>query len=169
MLPSWSTKPETIFQTVLYLTSPVWFYLTVWLWQRGRSWYAARSELAARASIEYLKRQMENPPTLVESLAYIICFLPLPFLLVFIALLLYFSPAPPSWFPRMQDVHLAHEIVSAFLNLLFFCMYALFGVLTVHGIKVISRLRHGAARYADHYRLERERRIEKLIVKFPRL
>jgi hypothetical protein len=157
-----------IFSMVLWFTSPLWFFLTAWLWQRGRSWHASRSELAARASIECLKHQMEHPPTLVESVAFIVCFLPLPFFLVFLALTLHFAPALP-FVPHMQDVYLAHEIVRTLLILLFLSMYTIFGLLTVHGIKVAFRLRHGAAHYADHYRMEREKRIEKLQRKFPQL
>jgi hypothetical protein len=169
MLPSWLTKPETIFSMVLWFTSPLWFYLLARIGQRLWSWHASRSEWAARERIQFLRYQMENPPTLVESLAYIICFLPLPFFLVFLGLTLYLSPPPPSWFPRMQDVHRVQEIGDSFFAVIFFLCYTLFGMLTVHGISVLFRLRHGAAQYADHYRLERERRIEKLIAKFPRL
>jgi hypothetical protein len=157
-----------IFAMVLWFTSPLWFFLTAWLWQRGRSWSAFQSERAAQQRIAYLKYQMEHPPTLVESVAFIICFLPLPFFLVFLALTIHFAPAFP-FVPHMQDVQLAHEITRTLLILLFISMYTIFGLLTVHGIKVAFRLRHGAVHYADHYRMEREKRIEKLKKKFPRL
>jgi hypothetical protein len=169
MLPSWLTKPEMIFAIVLWFTSPLWFFFTAWLWQRGRSWNASLSERAAQQSITYLKNQMEHPPTLAESLAFIVCFLPLPFFLVFLALTLYIMPAFPLPLPHIQDVHLAHEIVRTSLIFLFFPMYTLFGVLSVHGIQVAFRLRHGAAHYADNYRMGIQKRIDKLKKKFPQL
>lgn len=112
---------------------------------------------------------MQHPPTLAESLAFIICFLPLPLMLVFLSLTVYFLPAPPAALPHIQDPYIAHEVTRTFFILVFFPSYTLFGVLTVHGIKVAFRLRHGAARYADNYKAGIQKRIDKLKKKFPQL
>ncbi len=168
MFPDWLTKPEMIFAVVLWLTSPLWG----WFVQRARSWYASRSELSARARMEYLQQKIVRPPTLVESLAFIICFLPIPFTMAMVWPVLYFSPPPPSWLPKVQDPHTAHvgiEIVREVLFLVFFCTYTLFGVLTVHGIYVAFLLRNGAANYADNYKAGIQKRIDKLRKKYPQL
>jgi hypothetical protein len=165
MFPDWLKKPEMIFAMVLWLTSPLWG----WFVGRVRSWYAAQSESAAQSSMEYLRRKIEHPPTLVESLAIIICFLPLPITMAMVSLLLYFSPQPPPWFPRIQDPRVAHEFARTVLMVVFFSAYTLFGALTVHGIQVAFRLRNGAAHYADSYKAGIQKRIDKLKKKYPRL
>ncbi len=171
MLPSWLTKPETIFTLALYITSPAWFYLFEWVRQRIRAWNASQSERSARAFILYLQEEMEHPPTLVGSLAFIICFLPLPFMLAFLAVVLHFVRyiPPPFPMPHLQDTPLTREVVAAVLAVIFLPFYILFGLLTVHGIKVAYRLRFGAAHYADHYRMERQRKIDEIRKQFPRL
>ena len=171
MLPDWLTKPEVIFAIVLaLLISPLWTSLTRWIWRHLVSWHASRSEFAARKNIEYLQRKFEHPPTLVESLAFIICFLPLPFALAMAALTVYVLPPPPSWFPTLaDDPHMGQGVVRTFLVLVCLSSYALFGTLTVHGIQIAFRLRHGATHYADNYRAGIEKRINKLKKKFPQL
>jgi hypothetical protein len=137
MFPDWLTKPEVILAIVLYLTAPAW----VWLVGRAISWYAQRSELAAQANLEYLRRKIEHPPTLVESLAFIICLLPIPFTMAMVWPVLYFSPPPPAWFPKVQDPHTVHEgieVVRTVFFLVFFFTYTLFR--RAHGSRNLRRI-----------------------------
>jgi hypothetical protein len=167
-MADWLKKPDVILAIVLYVTAPAWVWFAGWL----KSRYESRSELAARVRMEYLQNKVEHPPTLVESLAFIICFLPLPFAMAMVWPVLYFSPPPPAWLPTVQDPRTAHvgiEIVREVLFLVFFCTYTLFGVLTVHGIYVAFLLRHGAAHYADNYKTGVQKRINKLRKKYPHL
>jgi hypothetical protein len=76
MLPDWLTKPNA---WLLMLLSTFLTLLVDGLIHRGRAWYASRSESTAKARLTYLYKMLAEPPTLLESLAWIICFLPLPF------------------------------------------------------------------------------------------
>jgi len=49
---------------------------------------------------------------------------------------------------------------------LFFITSVLFGALTAQGLFVVSRLRHGEARYAENYKAGIQGRIDKLKKKF---
>jgi hypothetical protein len=166
MLPGWFTKLESLFRTILWVFGPFfgWWVSKVIL-RRVEAWHAARSETTARASLIYLYKALENPPTLLESLAYIICFLPLPIALTSALLSTYFDP----FLRPHSDFLLPPEIGAAFVSLLSFVSYLIFGVLTVHGVTVAYRLRHGEARYSDNYKAEIQKRIDRLKKKFPGL
>lgn len=171
MLPDWFTKPESLYRTVLFLTSPLYVWLVSKAVRYARARNASRTESVARARLASLYRALENPPTLLESLAYIVCFLPLPIFVTLILVVIYF--APPSPFPSLNpDPRLAHfvqEIVGTFFFLLFFLNYLIFGVLAFHGILVAYRLRHGEARYTENYKAGIQKQIDRLKKKFPRL
>jgi hypothetical protein len=170
MLPDWFMKPESIFRTVLWLLGPflAWF-VGKFIVQRVEVWHASRTERTARARLPYLYKSKDNPPTLLSSVAYLVCFLPLPIFLTTLVLTLYFSP-PPSYPPAYTlDPHLAQSIRLNTLAILSFCIYVLFGVLTIYGIKVAYWLRHGEARYAENYRAGIQKKIDRLKKKFPQL
>jgi hypothetical protein len=166
MLPIWMTKPESIFWIALWLTSPLWTWLVGWIVRSVMSFHASRTESTARASLVYLRKSLQNPPTLLESLAYIVCALPVPIAVAMVTVTLYFFPSTP---PYPHPIPAVHVIVSFVIFIFFLCCYLVFGVLTVHGIIVAFRLRHGESRYADNYKAETQKRIDKLTKKFPRL
>jgi hypothetical protein len=165
MMPDWLAKPNAWF---LLVFSPFLTLLVEGIIRRGLAWHASRSESTAKASLTYLYRaQAEPPPTLLESLGWIICFLPLPFAIA--SLLLFMHVAPTSPGPPIIDARLAQKIGDALLAVLFICTYIVFSLLTVHGVKLAYLLRHGQARYHEHYRAGIRKRIEKIKKKFPRL
>jgi hypothetical protein len=169
MLPDWFTKPEGIFRTVLWLVSPLFTWLIgKVILRRIETWHAARTEANARISLLSLHKALDNPPTLLESVAYIVCFLPLPFFLAALFGVLYFLPHPsPSYV--YVDPHLAQEFRRSAFVVASFIIYLLFGVLAVHGFYVAYRLRHGEARYAENYKREMQARINEVKKKFPKL
>jgi len=67
------------------------------------------------------------------------------------------------------DTHLSQEIGTVLLSILFFFTYLLFSMLAVHGIRVAYHLRHGQARYHEHYREGMQKQIDKIKKKFPKL
>jgi hypothetical protein len=166
----WLTRPESLFRTLLWVLGPFfsWFIGRAIL-RRYEAWEAAQSESNARAMLAYLYKSLDNPPTLLESLAYIVCLLPIPFFIVALFLTLYFAPRP-HWVPFSPlDPDTAYQVRrTTGLVLSLFC-YTIFGVLTVHGIKTAYHLRHGQARYHANYRAGIQKRIEKLLKKFPQL
>jgi hypothetical protein len=167
----WFTRPESLFRTVLWLLGPffTWFVGRAIL-RRYEAWEDARSESTARTTLTFLYKALDNPPTLLESLAYIVCFLPLPFFVVALCLTLYFSPPPPHWmiiFPLAPDT--AHQAIGVIGLVVSLCCYSVFGVSMFHGIRTAYYLRHGQARYHANYRAAVQRRIDKLLTKFPRL
>ena len=95
--PDWLTKPESQFRTILWLLGPffIWFVGRAIL-RRYEAWEAALSESKARDTLIYLYKALANPPTLLESLAYIVCLLPIPFFIVALFLTLYFAPPASS-------------------------------------------------------------------------
>lgn len=168
MFPDWFLKPESLFRTLLWVLSPLlaWF-VGKKLIQRFEAWNEATSETAARASLTYLYKALENPPSLLESVAYIVCFLPVPVALTMMFGVLYLMPFP---LPHLQlDPELAQKMRASFLYLAFLFNYLLFGVLAVHGITVAYRLRHGEPRYAENYKAGIQKRIDRLRKKYPRL
>jgi len=168
--PDWFTRPESLFRTILWLVGPffTWFIGRAIL-RRYESWEAALSESNARATLVYLYKSLDNPPTLLESLAYIVCFLPIPIFVVALCLTMYFSPRP-HWAPLfLLDPDTAHQVRRTIGLVLSFCCYAIFGVLTVHGIKTAYYLRHGQMRYHANYRAGIQKQIDKLLKKFPQL
>jgi hypothetical protein len=168
MLPDWLKKPEMIAGLVLYLTAPLWG----WFVGRARSWYASRSESGAQQRIEYLRHRLCNPPTLAASIAVIVCFLPLPFAIAMCLVTIYLAPhPPPALIDALSPVHreVRREIAQIFLVPTSFCIYALFGLLTVHGIRVAFWLRDGEEHFADNYKAGIQKRIDKLKKKYPRL
>jgi sterol desaturase/sphingolipid hydroxylase (fatty acid hydroxylase superfamily) len=169
MLPDWFTKPESIFRTVLWAASPffTWLIGRIVL-RRFEAWHAARTEANARISLLSLHKSLENPPTLLESVAFIVCFLPLPFFLAALFGVLYFLPYPSPNYAHL-DPYLAQEFRRSALVVAFLIVYIVFGVLAVHGFYVMHRLRHGEARYAENYKTEVQSRINKLKEKFPKL
>ena len=82
---------------------------------------------------------------------------------------LYFLPRPPSDFPLILDPHTAEKIFGLFFGTLCFVNYVLFSVLTLYGIQVAYRLRHGEARYAENYKLGIQKQIDRLVKRFPKL
>jgi hypothetical protein len=167
----WFTRPESQFRTVLWLLGPffTWFVGRAIL-RRYEAWEAALSESKARATLTYLYKALDNPPTLLESLAYIVCFLPIPIFIVALCFTLYFSPPRPHWFPAAPlDPDVAHRIRGVIGFMLSLCCYSVFGVLMVHGIKTAYHLRHGQAWYHANYRAGIQKRIDKLLKKFPHL
>jgi hypothetical protein len=169
MFPDWFTKPEAIFRTVLWLMGPFFAWLVgKTVLRHVEAWHASRSESAARISLAYLYKALENPPSLLESVAYIVCFLPLPIALTLALLAIYFSPYLPIP-PLHSYPHSAKTISETIVSLFFFLNYLLFGVLAVHGVQVAYRLRHGEARYVDNYRAGVQKRIDRLKKKFPQI
>jgi hypothetical protein len=168
--PDWFTRPESLFRTALWLLGPFFTWLVGRaILRRYDAWEAALSESRARASLTYLYKALDNPPTLLESLAYIVCLLPIPFFIVALFLTLYFAPQP-HWVPFVPlDPDTAYQVrMASGLVLSLFC-YTTFGVLTVHGIKTAYDLRHGQVRYHANYRAGIQKRIDKLLKKFPQL
>jgi hypothetical protein len=166
----WFMKPEALFRTALWLLGPffTWFVGRAIL-RRYEAWEAAQSESNARATLTYLYKALDNPPTLLESLAYIICFLPIPIFVVALCLIMYFSPRP-HWAPVFPlDPDTAYQVRRTTGLVLSLCCYTVFGVLTVHGIKTAYHLRHGQARYHANYRAGIQKRIDKLLKKFPQV
>jgi hypothetical protein len=167
----WFMKPESLFRTVLWLLGPffTWFVGRAIL-RRYEAWQAALSESKARATLTYLYKALDNPPTLLESLAYIICFLPVPFFVVALCFTLYFLPPRPHWFPTAPlDPDTARLIRGATGLVLSLCLYSVFGVLAAHGIRTAYHLRHGQAQYHANYRAGIQKQIDKLLKKFPKL
>jgi hypothetical protein len=146
MFPDWFTRPESLYRTLLWIAGPAWAYLGLKAIRRVESWVASTSESNARVSLRYLQKEIENPPSLIGSLGYIICFLPLPFAATAVFLTLGFWPFPA------QTAHLdpvrGAAIGREILGIVFFINYLVFGVLTVHGVKVAYSLRHGEAQHA---------------------
>jgi hypothetical protein len=167
MLPDWFTKPETRFWMIMWLTSPFFSWWVSKEAPRVETWYASRSEASARANLARLHKALDNPPTLIQSVAIIICFLPIPIVLTTALLVVYFFPIPPPHL--LLDPVLGQKIAVTFLTVLFFVNYLLFAILAFHGIQVVYRLRHGEAHYGDNYRVGIQKRIDRLKQKFPRL
>jgi hypothetical protein len=166
----WFTMSESQFRTILWLLGPffAWFVGRTIL-RRYEAWEAVQSESNAHATLTYLYKALDNPPTLLESLAYIVCLLPIPFFIVAFFLTLYFSPRP-HWVPFFPlDPDVARQIRGAVGFVISLCCYTIFGVLTVHGIKTAYHLRHGQVRYHANYRAGIQKRIDKLLKKFPQL
>lgn len=162
----WVTSPY--FAVLLFLLSPLLTLLVNSGVQKARGWHAARSESTARARLKYYYKRLDEPaPTLLEDLAYIICALPFPLALASIILFLRFAPTASGNF--LISVDLAHKISSSTLEILFFCTYLLYAVLTIQGVKVAYRLRHGQTKYQENYKAELQKQIDKLKKKFPKL
>src|SRR5208283_1275430 len=95
MLPEWFTKPEAIFRTLLWLLGPfLTWVIGKFIISRLENWYAERSLKSAKSSLEAYRWQIENPPTLLESVALIACLVPIP--LAFLSVGLFFLN-PPGW------------------------------------------------------------------------
>jgi hypothetical protein len=91
------------------------------------SFHASRTESNARASLIRLRKTLQNPPTLLESLAYIICALPVPITVAMVVFTLYFSPVPPLDHPHPNPTV---QLIFSFVIFTFFlCGYVFFGVL----------------------------------------
>src|SRR6267154_4634193 len=139
MLPDWFTKPESLFRTALWLLGPfLTFFIGRVILRRYESWEAARSEASARINLDFLLYALDNPPTLLASVAYIICFLPLPIAIGMVlsaGYLVHFRNPFTAIFPRISP-----EVAGTILSSVFFVNYILFALLTVHGIRVAYRL-----------------------------
>jgi hypothetical protein len=169
MLPDWFTKPESEFRTLLFLTSPVWGYYVVKGLKRLESWNASITEGAAKSRVAYLRKELDNPPTLIGSLGYIVCFLPLPIALTALIMTLSFWPFPSPRLAPAVDPAVGAKILHGSLGSVFFINYVIFGTLAVHGVKVAYRLRHGEAQYAANFKAETQKQIDKLKKKFPNI
>lgn len=169
MLPDWLTKPESLFRTLLWLLSPLYVWLAGKVVRYAGAWHVSRTESAARVRLASLYKLLQNPPTLLESLAYIVCFLPLPIVVTVALLFAYFAPPPPSLHLIRIDPRLAQKMGETMFSIFFLLNYMLLGLLAIHGIAVAYRLRHGEARYSDNYKAGIQKRIDRLKKKFPRL
>jgi hypothetical protein len=168
MFPEWFTKPDTIFKTVLWLLSPVYVWAAKRLWKKAQELNAWSSERAARIRLVSLRRAIDSPPTLLESVAYLVCGLPLPIASVMMVGALSFVPVrPPAIYP--VDPQTAQKLDYTLIFLLCFINYIVFGVLTLYGIQVAYRLRHGEALYAENYKKSIQKQIDRLTKQFPSL
>jgi hypothetical protein len=167
MFPAWLTHPDRPFEIVLFLLSPLWIWLAGKVVHHVSAWQAARSESTARVMLAYLYKALDSPPTLLESLAYIVCFLPIPIFLLAGGFTLYF--APPSPWGALLGPDVAEQVHRTIALVLSSVCYSLFGVLTVHGIKTAYHLRDGQLQYHANYRAGMHKRIDKLLKKFPQL
>ena len=100
MFPDWFWKPESLFRTILWVISPLYVWLAGLLIRRLKSWHALQSESAARASLKSLCKALEQPPTLLESIGHMVCFIPIPIFSTAMALTLYLSPLAFRSSPR---------------------------------------------------------------------
>jgi hypothetical protein len=166
MLPEWFTKPDTVFKTVLWLLSPVYVWAAKKAWGKLREFHAWNSERAARISLLSLRKALDRPPTLLESVAYLACALPLPIVSLMLVGTLWFVPVRP---PTIYSAETAQMVVYTFLFVLCFINYVVFGVLTFYGIQVAYRLRHGEALYAENYKEGVQKQIDRLTKRFPDL
>lgn len=164
-------KSEAIFRTVLFLLSPLfaWFVNKVVI-RRVEAWHAARTLEVAKRNLRYYLRRLDDPPSLFEQVAVIVCFLPIPIASIF---MLRFLQNPPNWMPHLkllepypQDVFQAFQVFRSMVDL---TNYVLFGVLGVSGVEAAYRLRHGEGKYIENYRAEVRKKIAKLLKKFPEL
>jgi hypothetical protein len=73
------------------------------------------------------------------------------------------TPATPI------DPETGRLVFGTVASVVMFCSYMLFGVLTAQGIKVAYHLREGQARYHANYKAGVQKRIDKLLKKFPQL
>jgi len=165
-MPDWFTKPEAIFRTVLWFLGPFFAWAVGRLViKRWETWYAARSLESARSSLKRYRRRIENPPTLLESVAEIVCLLPIP--LAFLSIGLFFLN-PPSWAVLHGDVNTL-AAPQTFRNTSFFLAYVTSGILGLRGYRIVGRLRLGEAFYMKIYMLEMANKIAKLERKYPSL
>jgi hypothetical protein len=167
----WYSQPDTIFKLVLWLLSPAYVWLAKLVWNKLREAYSSSSERNARRQILSLRQELANPPTLLGSVAYLVCFLPLPFALIGAWAILYLAPNPRELLPApfLIDAKTGDFIVRSFFLLMSLTTYMLFGVLTIFGARVAYHLRHGEAKYVDNYRATIEAQIQRLKKKFPAL
>ncbi len=152
----------------------MWFLGPFFAWLVGKliirrfeAWNEAASEAAAARTLPQLHKMLENPPSLLESVAYIVCFLPIPIALTMMVGALLFWPGHRQSLLINQE--LALRLWWIFLYALFLFNYLLFSVLAFRGISVAYRLRHGEARYAENYKAGIQKRIDRLKKKYPRL
>jgi hypothetical protein len=165
MLPDWFTKPESLFRTVLWLLGPLFTWLVgKAVIRRVEDWHAVRTLAVARINLKYYRQRLENPPSLslFEQVALIVCILPAPITLTFLMLLIQNSP---SWIPHPKHP----ETFQLLRTTVYFINYLLFGILSFFGVQAAYRLRHGEGKYAENYRAEVQKKIEKLLKKFPQL
>jgi hypothetical protein len=168
MLPEWFGKPDTIYKTVLWLLSPVYVWAAKKSWRKVKELNDLTSERAARIRLASLRGAVDNPPTLLSSVAYLVCFLPLPIALVATVGTIYFVPFRPA--PRVSvDPQVVATVVYTVLFVVCLINYVLFAVLTLYGIQVAYRLRHGEALYAENYKKSIQKQIDRLMGKFPGL
>jgi hypothetical protein len=102
-----------------------------------------------------------------KQVALIVCLLPAPIALIFMVRVL---QTPPNWMPYPNSLSSDHpHTVQSFRTLVYFLNYVVFGVLGIYGVQTAYRLRHGEGKYAENYRAEVQKKIEKLLKKFPEL
>jgi hypothetical protein len=169
MFPEWFTQPDTIFKTVLWLLSPAYVWLTKKLWKKVQEFNALASEQAARVKLASLGKALDSPPTLLESVAYLVCGLPLPIVSTMMVGSLYFLALSHPLPVYPVDFHMPETINYIFFFVLFFVNYVVFGVLTIYAVQVAYRLRHGEAHYAENYKKGIQKQIDRITMKFPNL
>jgi hypothetical protein len=166
MLPDWFTKPESIFRTILWLLGPFLTYsVGKFVLTRVEAWHAARTLEIAKINLTYYRRRLENPPSLFEQVALIVCLLPAPIALIFMVL---FLQNPPDWMLVLRSTN-RPQAFQSFRTAVYFFNYVMFGVLGFYGVQAAYRLRHGEARYVEHYSAGVQKKIDKLLKKFPEL
>jgi hypothetical protein len=168
-MPDWFTRPEAIFRTILWFLGPFLTWVVgKFIIRRIEAWYAASSLESAKDSLKMYHRRLENPPTLLESVAVIVCFMPIPLALLGVGL---FFSNPPNWIFLNRDPNDAEllQAVSRLRSIAFFTTYLISGTLTLLGFKTIRRLRRGEESYSKNYQAEMIEKIEKLKQKYPAL
>jgi hypothetical protein len=166
MVREWFTKPDV--QIAFWLLSPVWYWIVDGVKREVQAWNAARSEASARMILVVLCEELENPPSVLASLAPIICLLPLPIAMTACFLVLFFIPFQPTPL-HIVDPNVVHMVVGTVMSVMFFCLYMAYSILAVYGIRVAYRLRDGEHEYAQHYKAGVQKQIDRLKKKYPRL
>jgi hypothetical protein len=168
MFPDWFTKPEAIYRTILWFLGPLLAYFVgKFVLPRAEAWHVAQTLEIARLNLKNYRRKLDNPPSLFEQVALIVCFVPAPVALIFMALVL---QNPPNWMQHPRPIRPNYpQRVQSFCKMLYLIDYVVFGVLGVYGVQAAYRLRHGAEKYAENYRAEVQKKIKKLLKKFPQL
>ena len=153
---------------ILWLLSPVYVWFVKLVFSKLKELHARNSEHTARLRVEALKQQLENPPTLLGSVAYLVCFLPIPFALAMVVGTLYLVPFRGVEAPLL-DPETAQWLWARILFYVCLLMYVIFATLSYFGIEVAWRLRHGEARYVENYNAAIQKKIAKLKKKYPNL
>jgi hypothetical protein len=150
---------------ILGILSLVVSVLGLLLNQEVREWIALRSESSARKRLAYLRGEYANPPTLIGSIAPIICLMPLP-----VALwtgMIGASFTGLIWPP--PNLGVPPSLARGLFAFVMFVAYFVSAISAAIGIRVAYRLRHGEHQYAKTYRASIQKQIDDLVFKYPKL